>query len=123
MSSNAPVEVQGGAIYPAGVVGEALDTQLASAGSSSDVRIGLTFRDQTGSVCRTFESAASSGLACRDDGRWQLRGLFAAPEDSQSEYRMAAGSDPRLLDMVDSTIAGEPFDAAKEAQAKQRGWK
>jgi hypothetical protein len=120
---NAPVEVQGGAIYAAGAVGEALDAQLASAGAPGDVRVGLTFRDQSGSICRTFESPASSGLACRDDGRWQLRGLFAAPEGSQGDYRMAAGSDPRLLDMVDEAIAGEPFDAAQEQAAKQRGWR
>lgn len=121
--ASSPVEVQGGSIYAAGAVGEALDARLASAGGSSDVRIGLTFREQSGTICRTFESPASSGLACRDDGRWQLRGLFAAPEGSASEYRMAAGADPRLLDMVDQSIAGEPFDAAQEAQAKQRGWK
>lgn len=120
--ASSPVEVQGGAIYAAGAVGEALDAQLASAGAAGDVRIGLTFRDQSGEICRTFQTPASSGLACRDDGRWQLRGLFAAPEGSASEYRMAAGPDPRLMDMVDESIAGEPFDAAQEAKAKERGW-
>ncbi len=121
--SNAPVEVQGGAVYAAGAVMEALDAQLASAGASRDVRIGLTFREQSGAICRTFESSASTGLACRDDGRWQLRGLFAAPEGSQAEFRMAAGADPRLLEMVDAVIAGEPFDAAQEQAARERGWK
>jgi hypothetical protein len=30
---------------------------------------------------------------------------------------MASGPDPRLAELVDSTIAGEPFDAAAEARA------
>lgn len=119
----APVEVRGGAIYAAGSIDRALDAQLASAGAAGDVRIGLTFRDQSGAICRSFETAASSGLACRDDGSWKLRGLFAAPEGGSTEYRMAAGADPRLMELVDSEIVGEPFDAVQEAEAKQRGWK
>jgi hypothetical protein len=120
---SSPVEVRGGAIYAAGAVDQALNRQLASADAASDVRIGLTFRDQSGAVCRTYETAASSGLACRESGSWRLRGLFAAPEGAGAEYRMAAGSDPRLLEMVDSTIAGEPFDAAQEQTARERGWR
>jgi hypothetical protein len=118
----APVEVQGGKIYAAAALNQALDTQLASA-PSGDTRIGLTFRDQTGSVCRTFSQPQASGLACRDDGRWQLRGLFAAPEGQGGAYRMAASMDPNLAALVDSTMAGEPFDAAKERAAKERSWR
>jgi hypothetical protein len=119
---SAPVEVQGGKLYAASALNGALDKQLAST-PADDVRIGMTFRDQSGAVCRTFTQAQSSGLACRDDGRWQLRGLFAAPEGQGGSYRMAAGMDPNLATLVDSTIAGEPFDAAAEKQAKDRGWK
>ena len=120
---NSPVDVRGDAIYAAGAVDQALERQLASMGAAGDVRIGLTFRDQSGAVCRSFETPASSGLACREGGDWKLRGLFAAPEGGTSEYRMAAGADPRLLELVDSSIAGDPFDAAQEAQAKDRGWR
>jgi hypothetical protein len=35
---------------------------------------------------------------------------------------MAAGMDPSLAALVDSTIAGEPFDAATEKAAKDKGW-
>jgi hypothetical protein len=120
---SSPVNVRGGEIYAAGAVEQALETRLASAPATGDVRIGLTFRDQSGSICRTFQSSAASGLACRYDGDWRLRGLFAAPEGAEAEYRMAAGADPRLMELADSVIAGEPFDAAQEAQAKQRGWR
>ena len=120
--ASAPVEVQGGRIYAASALNEALDTQLASA-PAGDVRIGLTFRDQAGEICRSFTASASSGLACRNGGRWQLKGLFAAPEGQGSDYRMAAGMDPNLAALVDSAMAGEPLDAAAEEAAKDKGWK
>jgi hypothetical protein len=119
---SAPVEVQGGKLYAASALNRALDAQLASA-PSGDVRIGLTFRDRTGDVCRSFTGAAGSGLACRNGGRWQLRGMFATPEGQASDYRMAAGMDPNLAALIDSTIAGEPFDEAAERASKSRGWK
>jgi hypothetical protein len=116
-----PVESRDGNLYAASAVDRALDTQLASK-SSGNVRVGLTFRDGQGAICRTFQAEASSGLACRDQGRWKLRGLFGAPEGQDSDYRMAAGGDPRLMDMVDQSIAGEPFDAAQEKVALRRHW-
>jgi hypothetical protein len=121
-SGEAPVELRGGTIYAAAGLDQALDRQLASA-SQGDVRIGLTFRDQSGTLCRSFASAASSGLACREGGDWRLRGLFAAPEGQSRDYRMASGSDPNLAALIDSSIAGEPFDAAQERAALRKGWK
>jgi anti-sigma factor RsiW len=118
----APVEVQGGQLYAAASLDRALNTQLASA-PAGDVRVGMTFRAQAGEICRTFTQRAASGLACRAGGRWKLKGLFGAPEGQGSDYRMAAGMDPNLAALVDLTITGEPFDAAKEHAAKERGWK
>lgn len=119
---SAPVEVQGGRIYAAGVLSEALDTELASA-PSGGVRIGLTFRDRAGQICRSFTQAASSGLACRSGKGWQLKGLFAAPEGQSGDYRMAAGMDPNLSALVDQAMAGEPFDASAEKASRQKGWR
>ena len=95
---------------------------LASA-PAGEVRIGLTFRDHAGEICRSFTAQASSGLACRDGGRWVLKGLFAGPEGQGSDYRMAAGMDPNLAALVDSAMAGEPLDAAAEQAAKDKGWR
>ena len=120
---SSPVTVGDGGLYSAGAVEQALDTQLASAPASGDLRVGLTFRDRGGAICRSFAGAEASGLACRDGGRWQVRGLFAPPEGQGHEYRMAAGADPDLAALIDSTMAGEPFDAAQEKAAKQRGWR
>jgi hypothetical protein len=120
--SSAPVEVQGGRMYAASALNAALDKQLASA-PQGETRIGLTFRDQSGTICRSFTEPQASGLACREGGRWQLRGLFAAPEGQSGSYRMAAGMDPNLAALVDSTMSGEPFDAAQEKAARGKGWR
>jgi hypothetical protein len=120
--SSAPVEVQGGRIYAASALNTALDSQLASA-PRGETRIGLTFRDQSGTICRSFTEPQASGLACREDGRWQVRGLFAAPEGQSGSYRMADGMDPNLAALVDSTMSGEPFDAAQEKTARGKGWR
>jgi hypothetical protein len=120
--SSAPVEVQGGRIYAASALNTALDSQLASA-PRGETRIGLTFRDQSGAICRSFTEPQSSGLACREDGRWQVRGLFAAPEGQSGSYRMAGGMDPNLAALVDSTMSGEPFDAAQEQAARGKSWR
>jgi hypothetical protein len=117
-----PVEVQGGKLYAASALNQALDKQLASA-PAGEVRIGLTFRDQAGNICRSFIEPAASGLACRSGGRWQLKGLFAAPEGQGSDYRMAAGMDPNLAALVGSNMASEPFDAAAEKTARDKGWR
>ena len=83
----------------------------------------MTYRDKSGAICRTFMEDGSSGLACREKGDWRIRGLFDDAAGQPSEYRMASGPDQRLLDMVDETIAGEPFDAAHERAAREQGWR
>jgi len=120
--SSAPVQAEAGKLYAGASINRALDTELASA-PKGDVRIGITYRDSAGEICRTFTAPAGSGLACRNSGRWQMKGLFAAPEGQGSDYRMAAGMDPNLAALVDSTIAGEAFDEAAEKAAKEKGWK
>src|SRR6476646_1113829 len=117
-----PVEVQGGMMYAAATLDDALRNQLARAPHGA-VPIGVTFRDQSGELCRSFTDPSSSGLACRDRSGWRLRGLFAAPEGQSSDYRMAAGMDPNRASLVDSTINGEPFDAAREKAAREKGWR
>jgi hypothetical protein len=118
-----PVAADGGKLYAAAALDHALDTQLASAPAGGAVRVGLTFRDRAGTICRSFTEQSDSGVACLDGNRWQVRGLFASTKPQQSDYRMAAGPDPRLMALVDSMIAGEPLDAAQERAARDRGWK
>ena len=118
-----PIQPESGRLVAGAQLEQALYAQLASAPAEEGPRIGLTFRDRSGSICRTFEDGAAAGLACREGDDWRIRGLFQAPEGQGGDYRMAAGADPRLLEMVDASIAGEPLDAAQEQAVKERGWK
>ena len=52
-----------------------------------------------------------------------MKGLLVAPEGQSSDYRMAGGENPALTNLIDSTITGEPFDAAGERAARDRGWR
>ena len=119
--SVAPIESRDGILVAAASLDRALDAQLASAEGNGRVRVGLTFRNREGSICRSFSGVAGSGLACRDGGDWRVDGLFGSAE--QGDYRMAAGEDPRLAALIDEKIVGEPFDASAERAAKEKGWR
>ena len=112
-----------GRLYAAASLDRGLSSQLASQQGGGPVRVGITFRSTDGAVCRTFNEGRLSGLACRDNQRWLVRGLVNAQQPEQGNYRMAAGMDPALATLVGSMMAGEPFDAAQESEAKQRGWR
>jgi hypothetical protein len=114
-----PVAERAGRLVASGDLGRALDTQLS--GSGSAVRVQLTFRDRAGSICRSFTGTLADGVACRENGRWALKALFPG-EGQTGNYRMAASGDPRVLQAVTSTMAGEPFDAGQERAAKARHW-
>jgi hypothetical protein len=121
--SSSPIEAEAGRLVASAELENALYAQLASAPVESGPRIGLTFRDKSGAICRTFEDQSASGLACRESGDWRIRTLFQTPEGQATDYRMASGPDPQLMEAVDAAIAGEPFDEAQEKAAAERGWK
>jgi hypothetical protein len=121
--SASSIQAVDGRLVAGGQLEEALDAQLASAPADHGPRIGITYRNKSGAMCRTFQDRSASGLACREGGDWRVRGLFQDAEGQSTDYRMAAGPDPRLMDMVDESIAGEPFDAAQERAAITRHWR
>jgi hypothetical protein len=121
--NTAPVAVEGGHLVAAASLEQALDTQLASAPLSSDARIGLTFRDGAGNICRSFEEGATSGLACREGEQWLIEGLFQRTEGQTADYRMATGQDARLAELIAARISGAPFDAAQERVARDKDWR
>lgn len=118
-----PVAERGGRMIASGELAKSLDTQLASAGSAGGTRVLLTFEDGRGNICRSFSAETASGVACRDEGNWQVRGLFSGAPAKEGDYRQASAADPRIMALVDDMIAGEPFDAAQEKAAKDKGWR
>lgn len=121
--ASAPVAYGGGQLVAAAALDDALTVQLASAPADHGPRIGMSFRNQEGEICRTFTDSDASGLACRSGDDWRIEGLFQVPEGQSSDYRMAAGPDPRLMELADAIMVGEPLDGPSEAKAKERGWR
>lgn len=112
------IAVVDGAILARGAVAKALDTQLASAQpSDAAVRIGVTFRDGAGRLCRTFEQGATGGIACTRDAGWQVERLYGGVARQGGEYRQAGSPAASLMEDAQAMMAGEPLDAAAEAQA------
>jgi len=108
---------------PAGLVAQgqlaqALSSQLAS-DDTGPTRIGLTFRDQSGAVCRTFSTKASDGMACRQGDTWRIDAL--ARSEGATEFRQAAS--PLIMDAAQNRMAGDAFDAAAEKAARDKGWR
>ena len=118
-----PIKAEAGRLVASADLENALYAQLASAPTETGPRIGLTFRDKAGAICRTFEDRETSGLACREGGDWRIRSVFQSPAGQTTDYRMAGGPTRQLLEHVDAAIDGEPFDAAQEKEAAERGWK
>jgi hypothetical protein len=114
-----------GPVIAQGALGKALDTQLASEGSAGPIRIGVSFRNKAGEVCRTFNSNSSAGLACRNEGAWVIGMLVrqGPAEDAGAAYRMVGSEMPDAVRRaVMAIISGEPLDAEAEARAARDGW-
>lgn len=115
-----------GALVARGELARALDGQLAADnGAGRSVAIGLSFETRGGGYCRSFALPASqtSGLACRENGVWTIPAT-AASNAARSDMQQAAGSiPPAILAAIEARIAGEPLDAAAEADAARGGWK
>lgn len=116
-----PFAVEEGVLVADGSLAAALETQLASAQSAdAATRIGVTFADHQGRACRTFDSAAASGLACREGEQWAVL-VTSAPQRQGGEYRQA-GSSP-VLEAAQGMMVGAPLDAAAERAALAAGWR
>ncbi|WP_144006836.1 anti-sigma factor [Pelomonas sp. KK5] len=117
-----PPSSSGDALSARGELALALDGQLSGQRLGA-VTPGLSFVARGGSYCRTFTSADTAGLACRDGGGWRLRQLMPAAGGASGEYRTAASSLPAaLLEAVDQLREGEVLDAQAEAEARRRRW-
>jgi hypothetical protein len=124
LPDGAPVRADAQGLYAQADLARALETQLASSQpADAPVRIGLSFTATDGALCRTFEGAALSGLACRAEAGWRLvltaPGAGAAAGDG---YRQA-GAGVAVMEAAQEMMAGDPFDAAAEQAARARGWR
>jgi hypothetical protein len=122
--SGNPVASRNGQLVARAELKHALDVQLASAQpSDAKVRIGVTFREPQGALCRSFESAGLAGIACRSDGNWQLRQTVAPENHAATDYRQAGSEEASVLQAAQAMMAGEPLDADAERRARESGWR
>jgi len=115
-----PVGIHDGMLVAEGKLAKTLETQLASTQTGAvDTRIGITFADREGQVCRTFDAPELSGVACRQEGGWHLI-TTAAPGGQATQYRQAGSA--AVMETAQQIMADEPLDAAEEKAAMQAGW-
>jgi hypothetical protein len=119
---DALVAEQAGELVAGRALAHALDTQLAA--DTGAVGVQLTLVDKAGRFCRTFSAQRIAGLACRNDGRWSVVASARNEAAAAGGMRQAASDLPKpVLDAVDARIASNAFDAAREKQARDGGWK
>lgn len=114
-----------GGLYANGKLERALDTQLAS-DTARTVRIGLTFRDADGDVCRTYayEGGGVNGLACREGEDWRVQMAVSGEARPASEFRTASVETPQaVLTAVETMIDEDVMNAADERAARDGGWR
>lgn len=124
MIEEGPVKSVAGGLEARGELVAALDGKLAA--DPGPIRVGLSFRDNAGAYCRTFQmdAEALAGVACRNGEGWDLRMTARFNAQAASDYRMAASATPpAVLAYVDSAMAGAPLDRGQEIAARKTGWR
>ena len=116
-----------GALVASGALDHTLTQQLASQPTQTvQAKIGISFRDNSGRYCRTFQTASSlAGVACHAEGRWQIAAVAesAAEPSNGAPYQLAGSPMPAFVrNAVTAMISGAPLDAAGEREAKASGW-
>ncbi len=119
-----PFAVEGGTMVARGELADALETQLASAQPrDAATRIGVTFANNDGRACRTFDSRAAAGIACRGDAGWQVMMTAAGSGGQRTDYRQAGSENLLVQQTAQEMMAGEPYDDAAERRARDSGWR
>lgn len=118
-----PSGVTGERLIAAGPLAETLDGQLVSEQPrSAPTRIGVSFTAKDGRMCRTFETQAMAGLACREGEGWDLIAHEPARRRPGGEYRQAASDTGVVMPISQELMKGEPFDSERERRARDTGW-
>jgi len=119
-----PIGNENGTMIARGPLAAALDNQLASAQApDAATRIGTSFAAADGRLCRSFDSEAVAGVACRGAQGWQLMMTSTGSGGPHGDYRQAGSANPLVAQAAQELMAGEPFDAAAERQARDSGWR
>jgi anti-sigma factor RsiW len=125
-----PLALKNGELVARAALDRALNQQLAGTAPIGAVaQMGVSFRAKTGAYCRSFvlkQAHPVAGLACHQGPDWIIKALapsLSAPSSADT-YRLAASElPPTVRSKIEELIAGDPLDAAAEAQARQAQWR
>lgn len=119
------ITASNGALVARGALAKALDEQLASRQDRAGaVVIGLSFKAQGDSYCRTFtlRASATTGLACRAGDGWQIPVTTAVEIPTGEMQQVATTIPPAVMQVMESRIAGDPLDVQGEEAARAAKW-
>lgn len=106
-----------------GELAQALDTQLASApATGGNIRVGTTFRDEEGRLCRTFDGSEVAGFACRGGGAWRIEMLAPGSGGGDAGYQQASSGTMLVLQAAQDRMVGEPLGDQEERRLRDSGW-
>jgi len=112
-----------GPLRARGALADALTQQLASVPGDGPVRLGVSFLAKDGSYCRSFMTARTAGLACREGNEWKIPVMVDSADVSTGAYRQAGAQMPAaVLGAIDERITGTALDAHAEKAIQQQGW-
>jgi hypothetical protein len=125
------IVASGARLAAGGALADNLSQRLASDQSAADsIRLGVSFLARSGEYCRTFVArrgdAAMAGMACRQGAVWRidaLQSVTIVPGASDGYRQAATALPPLVLQAVEAAMAGDPLDAAREAQARDHDWR
>jgi hypothetical protein len=108
---------------------------IGEASHAKSVVVASTFKDRDGRPCREFETlrgVASTGaitavgVACREEGRWVVRGVVALASESAAPSGITPSSN-ETKDALDALLtalgATQAMTPAEEAQILERAWR
>jgi hypothetical protein len=125
-----PLELKNGELLASAGLDHALNQQLAGTAPGAGLaQMGVSFRARNGQYCRSFvlnQAHPVAGLACHQAQSWHIKALAptTSAAGSADGYRLAASElPPTVRSKIEELIAGDPLDAAAEAQARQAQWR
>lgn len=129
-SRNANIFPENNGLIARGALETALNTQMTAQRQQAQLaKIGISFRNKTGSYCRTFQIGGTepqAGVACHQGGAWRIALLTQTTTDAgaNAPYQPAASGMPDVVrSAITDMISGTPLNAADERTALAAGWK
>ncbi|GAA0207895.1 hypothetical protein GCM10009123_14250 [Kangiella japonica] len=103
-----------------------LSDQSVSLGEGWKMHLKTSFINTDENYCRLFSlqsnTSAHMNIACRQQDTWQLHSRIPF-EPTQAEDYQTASVDPKINQLIDSTIKGSFLNQAQEQKAINRQWK